>query len=608
MKLEKTAIQRQFALHSYTVKLFIILSLCNMLVFATTSFGATYYVRSDGAQNGICDGTMDVAAPGSDGHCSWSHPYEAFPPGGTARIAGGDTLIIKSGSYKMGHTSGIYDTGDCSSGWPWSCFMAPIPSGPDKDHVTKIYGEGWDQGCMNPPELWGAEAAGRIINLEGTSNVEVQCLDITDHAECANNHGGAIAPSDYKCTKGAVPTGDWASSGLYIKDGENGLVKNVKVHGLSSFGIKTGALTDWTFDHVKLVGNGYGGFSNDIYGSKNVENSCHGDMTFVDGTISWNGCVEKYPDDGQPFQCYDQNQGGYGDAFGSDYTVGTWTFERMNISFNSSDGIDLLYHRFDLFPSEPEGVTIVRDSYFKGNVGNSIKTRGNAIVTNNMLIGNCDYLNPETSPYTIAPRSDGTKLMTCRGNATTTHSIHNDADLIVANNSYTGQSDIMLNIGGKEMQTGGETAIIVNNIFQGGPHFQTESKLVDGIYAEWQVLPTFHVNASNNIYYNSKGEPSICDTESTSSSCEEDPIYSQIDFATGEMNFHLPTNTNLSSITTSPAYKIGLLAGSYIGTVSGISVNVPDTDIDRDLREGNVTPGADEPSLSPSIISIIQTN
>lgn len=568
---------------------FQVLKLLSLVVFGvfsifSTSDAATYYIRVDGGTYDQCDGTEDTAV-NSTGKCAWNHPFEALPPGGTSRIVGGDTLIIGHGSYRMGHTDGIYSSGVCAALWPWDCYMPPIPSGPDKDNPTKIYGAGWNEGCSAPPELWGTEATGRIINLEGTSNIELQCLDITDHQECANNHGGA-EPTEYKCIKGSAPTGDWAASGLYIKDSKNGLTKNVKIHGLSVFGIKTGAITDWTFDHVTLKGNGYGGFSNDIYGPKNLENSCHGAITFRDSDISWNGCVEKYPDDGQPWQCYDQNQGGYGDAIASDYTVGTWTFDRVNVSFNSSDGIDLLYHRFDLFPNEPQGVIIVRNSYFEGNVGNSIKTRGNAIIFNNMLIGNCDYFNPTTSPYTIKPTSSIAKLFTCRGNATSSLSVHNDADVIVANNSFTGQSDIMLDIGGKDMQTGGETATVVDNVFYGGVHFLTPTKPVDGIYAEWQVSPDFTVKASNNAYYKSKGEPAICGEESTDSLCETDPEFVTFDYPTESFDFRLRA--------TSPLLNKGLPAGSFLGTVSGIDVYVPKYDFEGDPRPTMVSIGADE--------------
>src|SRR5690606_7214661 len=64
----------------------------------------TYHVRTDGGTAAQCTGKADAAYSGSGTNqaCAWKHPYYALPPNDTARIAGGDTLMIGSGSYMIG--------------------------------------------------------------------------------------------------------------------------------------------------------------------------------------------------------------------------------------------------------------------------------------------------------------------------------------------------------------------------------------------------------------------------------------------------------------------------------------------------------------------------
>ncbi len=115
----------------------------------------------------------------------------ALPPEGPPRISGGDTLIITNGSYRMGYGAPGADI--CETDYTWDCHMPPISSGPDAANPTRILGAGWDSGCANPPELWGAERAYFILNLIGSSNVEIACLEITGHSGCVEDHTGGLA-------------------------------------------------------------------------------------------------------------------------------------------------------------------------------------------------------------------------------------------------------------------------------------------------------------------------------------------------------------------------------------------------------------------------------
>jgi len=156
-----------------------------LLGLAGTASAATWYIRSDGGDAAQCTGTTDAAYPGSGSGqaCAWQHPFIAFPPGGTARIAGGDTVVIRSGSYMMGLGAPGATPTVCHQSWSWDCYMSAVPSGPSQDQPTRILGQG------DPiPELWGTERASLVLNLHGSSNVVVVRLECTYHEDCNATH------------------------------------------------------------------------------------------------------------------------------------------------------------------------------------------------------------------------------------------------------------------------------------------------------------------------------------------------------------------------------------------------------------------------------------
>ena len=147
------------------------------LLYLSCFAGAeTYYIRSDGGNSTQCTGLSNSPYSGSGIHqaCAWSHPFWALDDEGAWTIQGGDTLIIHSGSYMMG--LGAPNTGWCSGYWPWDCHLPPLPSGIDTAHRTRILGFEWDQGCENPPELWGTQRCWHVLSLDGTSNAEIRAV------------------------------------------------------------------------------------------------------------------------------------------------------------------------------------------------------------------------------------------------------------------------------------------------------------------------------------------------------------------------------------------------------------------------------------------------
>jgi hypothetical protein len=404
----------------------------------------TFYIRPDGGPPDQCNGLANAAYPGSGmgQDCAWDHPFRALPPGGTARIMAGDTLVIASGSYQMGY--GAPGAENCETDYPWDCHMSPIPSGLDPAQPTRILGEGWDSGCANPPELWGTERADLVLNLTESSNLELACLEVTDHSSCVEDHTGGLA-----CPRESYPYGDWAAVGLYAADSQQVHVMDLNIHGLASTGVWAGRLADWLVENVRIAGNGWAGWDGDIQG----DDSNTGTLTFRHWTVEWNGCGETYPGE-EPTGCWAQSAGGYGDGVGTGSTGGDWVIEDSAFLHNTSDGLDLLYH------SEGGQISLNR-VYAEGNAGNQIKVTGDTFLTNSVLVGNCAFF--DNQPFTF-------NVDACRALGNTleiTFTGGEQASLL--NSTFYGQGDGLVGSGPREgfSCSGAEKITARNNIFLG---------------------------------------------------------------------------------------------------------------------------------------------
>lgn len=370
-----SVLQGRTAVRLVPLALIVLFLLCS----APRLRGATYFVRTDGGSSSECSGTVNAGYPGSGSGqpCAWDHPFRALPPGGPPRIAGGDTLVVASGSYMLGF--GAVDTGNCEASGAWECYMPPIPSGPSPQTPTRILGD-----CTNPPELWGTERAEEVLNLNRSSNVEIGCFEITDHSTCVENHTGAIA-----CNRDNPPFGAWALRGIYAQDSVSVTLHDLDIHGLAGTGVHAGRLRDWTVRNVRIAANGSAGWDGDIDG----DDSNEGVMRFTRWVVEWNGCGETWPGN-QPTGCWAQSAGGYGDGVGTGATRGRWIIEDSAFLHNTSDGLDLLYVR-------PGGSIEIRRTIARGNAGNQIKTAGPSIIENSVAIGNCAWFDHDPVTFDV---------------------------------------------------------------------------------------------------------------------------------------------------------------------------------------------------------------
>jgi hypothetical protein len=414
--------------------------------------GTTYYIRPDGGSAEECTGQADAPYPGSGTGqpCAWNHPFQALPPEDTPRIAGGDTLLIAAGSYQMGYGAPGAET--CDYDGSYDCLMAPVPSGPDPAQPTRILGAGWDTGCASAPELWGTGRPWFIINLTDSSNVEIACLEITDHSSCIEEHMHPTGGSPLTCERDTPPYGDWAATGLYAEDSANVTLRDLNIHGLATGGVLAGRLTDWTLERVHIVGNGLVGWDGDIEG----EDANNGTLTFRYWRVEWNGCGETYPDE-EHIGCWGQEAGGYGDGVGTGTTGGHWIIEDSAFLYNASDGLDLLYTRL------PDAAIEIRRTVSIGNAGNQIKTTGPLTMENSLLVSNCGFF--EGMPYW---NSDDN----CRAGGDALALSLNPGDQVsIVNSTLTGEGGCLTiaECALDKVCDGTETILMRNTLFQGQP-------------------------------------------------------------------------------------------------------------------------------------------
>ena len=394
---------------------------------APPSTGTTWYVRPDGGsryssnmQDGQCDGRSDVAYPGhgtnqpcafkdvrylwQDGSYTVVADQSAFPAYGWIGN-GGDTYLIRGSlsggvSWRIGYPTNT-DMYDPTVAHDWGVAGDPygsgIPqplSGTASQH-TRILGENFGS-CHAPQaktQLHGGYGVNAVLNMTGVSYVDIACLDITDFSSCGR------ASQTNTCNSTIGQLSDYATNGIsWSKTSTNDTVTDVSIHGLASAGMIGPTGDGVVFSYIDLVGNASSGWNADAGDGTTGT----GSLLMQHYNISWNGCAEEYPMvDALPYQdCTDDNDGGYGDGFGTATTPSNpaWnvTFDQGIVTYNTQDGLDSLH-----LVGSGSSVTVTRTQAY-GNMGQQIKVGGaSGTAINNLIVTNCNAMR-QTIPGTPA--------------------------------------------------------------------------------------------------------------------------------------------------------------------------------------------------------------
>lgn len=449
------------------------LTILSLICYTVPSFAATYYVRTDGGTSSQCNGTSDKAytpvVSDVTKDCSFKHPFWVLAgPGGQNKMVGGDTMIVGPGNYDFGLGA---PNANCSQYYPWDCFQNSIPSG-TVSIPTRILGKGWDTLTGAKPKFIGIERSDKILSLIGSNNVEIQWIEITDDSECM-----VFGPAGTACkrTGDGTAQGRWAVRGIVASDSTNVKLKNVHIHGLFA-GIHAARLKDWTIEDSDILNNSFVGWDGDM-GKTTSSNS--GTIKFKNTRIKGSGCGEKLATK-TPYSCYSQDQGGYGDALGTEATGGNWVFDGVDISENVSDGVDLLYHNGN-------GSVTISNSRFERNAGNQVKVGTTTDIKSTTLDGDCAWFNGKAFTSTKDTSGASKAFNNCRAGG----------DVLAA----------MFKAGSKVTISNGTQFLNVRNIgiMSGGSSCNgTEVMSVDGTVT-FDLKPKYYDPSSTSVKYYASG-------------------------------------------------------------------------------------------------------
>lgn len=372
---------------------------------------ATYYVRTDG--NSACNGTQNVAYSSGVTNCA-----KATPAQGIALLASGDTLIIRNGSYSV--TSNL-----------------SVPAS-----NTRILGE-QHAACRVKPELWGANGRrSNLLSIIGRSNVEVACLEITDHNACVGGH------PTLDCDTGD----DYVDNGVYLYNNSSIVLRDLNIHGVTR-GLVAGKVNNLTLERVRLHANARAGFEGN---TSNSDDSFTGTVLLKNVEMSWNGCSEQYPLL-KIYACLGDLNGGYGDGLGTVDTEGTWIIEDSYVHHNTSDGLDLRYTRLNT----PSTSVTIRRSWFYNNAGNQVKAWGYTTIENSFISSYCSYFGSRYgSPNIQSCRADGTAIFIIAPNIS-------GVGVTIRYSTITGNSLLMFHYHQEAGAGAASIARLENNVFIG---------------------------------------------------------------------------------------------------------------------------------------------
>ncbi|MCU1253041.1 MAG: peptidase gametolysin [Edaphobacter sp.] len=368
----------------------------------------TWYVRKDGGTRysaghtaGQCDGQSDVAYPGkgTKQHCAfgdvrWLYDAQDGNPRSWV-IAGGDTVIIRDGPWRIGHDQGAtnHDVW-CNNAKDnnQTCYIPAPPAGTATQH-TVIEGENCISGCPDSSgigpevtkitEIYGGFGLYHVLDLNTASFIDFKGLGLTRHSQCIQ-HGQPALPSS--CSQnGNFPADDYAIDGIATFTGlHDVLFQDMWVHGFANRGVIGPIGGTVTYQRVRVSYNGMAGIDfDDGNGDPSINNP---NWNFLNSMIEYSGCNQAYPGTGAA-TCYGQSNGGYGDGMGAPSgTTLNINFDHSVSRYNVQDGIDPGHI------DNGSSTLAVTNSTFYGNGGGQLKWGYNfasARITGNTFIGNC---------------------------------------------------------------------------------------------------------------------------------------------------------------------------------------------------------------------------
>jgi hypothetical protein len=506
-------------------------------------------------------------------NCAYNHPFFLTTTNTTGNAL---SWVPTSGDVVQFEDYGPYYIGNAlpkSLGTYWlacigndsACVLPAVPSG------VSIFGKNRGSchtaghtGLVNPTVLSGINDDFEVLNLQGSNNTDLECLEITQPDTCTGAGGGAG-----HCTAGV---NNFASHGIRFEyqtaqGPSNATLRDIAVVGMAGQGflgshINTLSTDVFTASDIYVIGNGSAGWDSDGGGcTTNCESVGTMNLSYVD--VEWNGCVAVKPYNiGLPTSsnafnyCYDDSTGGYGDGFAF-IAAGNVT---LNVShsffkYNTQDGFDSLHLSDDVTVSPSVNLT---DSWSEGNEGQTFKLGAGteATATNNVSISNCRVLATASNfPNNPAGWNAGVSD-TCRASGDEwAFQMNNGTTITLENNTSVGYGTTMYDVGcaslAPDCMSNGAKFIFRNNINLGFPDPGNAGRLASGFFfGAADVFANAGSSIEHNLWSNmDSGCPDSAVPQETNSICADPLLTSE-----SNINAIIPTLTS-----SSPAVKAGVV-------------------------------------------------
>jgi hypothetical protein len=426
-----------------------------------------------------------------------------------------------------------------------------------------------------PTVLSAVNGAFEVINLQGTNNVTLQCLEVTQPDTCTLLGGSAGG----QCQTG---TNNFGSHGIrfeyLVNQGPaNTTMKDIAIVGMGSQGLLGSHINVHSTDvfnasDIYVIGNGAAGWDSDGGGcGTSCESVGTMNLSYVD--VEWNGCnaVKPYnisqPTSANAFNyCYDDSTEGYGDGFAF-IAAGNVT---LNVShgtfkYNTQDGFDSLHLGDDLTTSPSVNIS---DSWSEGNEGQTFKLGSGAQATaiNNVSISNCRVLQTASNfPNNPAGWSAGVSDVCRAAGDQWALAMRTGSSVTLENNTSLGYGTTMYDMecatGENCQSANGPIVTFKNNISIGYPDPGNGNRQASGIYlGGGDVFANTGSSITHNLWFNmATGCPGL--TEETNAICSDPHLVQEASINTA--------NPNLSS--GSPAIGAGVAITGITTDYNGVT-------------------------------------
>ncbi|MCU1320402.1 MAG: hypothetical protein JWM43_51, partial [Acidobacteriaceae bacterium] len=436
-------------------------------------------------------------------------------------IAGGDTVILRGGPWRVGFNQGISSNDKwCYGGsGPFDCYNPPVPPGTATQH-TRILGENYGScNATNKTQIFGGFGVTVALNLNDAQYVDVSCVEITRHSDCIR-HGAPAYPSGCSAS---FPLDDYDGDGITTTNRTHDLtLTDLWIHGHTDRGIIGPIGANVTCLRCNISYNGMAGW--DFDDGRATVFGANASWNFLYSQISWNGCNQEYPitHTFPAISCYGQSSGGYGDGIGTPSGTGTGmtvVVDHSSFDHNTQDGIDLGH-----MDAGTNALTFTNNSSY-ANSGGAVKWGAyfqTAVINNNLLEANCLRMS---APIAGAPSTYNTNLGDfCRAQDGVSFNLLQNATATFANNTIVSYAPTTMDIGCWDTSCSNSTFTFVNNIMVGynNPTTWNMGSQSSGPGAFYFQQPVGNIVRNNNLYYGVRNIS--CPTGNTGEICSS-PLF-----------------------------------------------------------------------------------